>query len=179
MKTSATKEQPRSAADVISGLRTSLTRAAPGRPRSPVAPSSRGLPSPATVRTRITPAPTTTQSLASAPRNAEMLAAAARARLFRLIADNAVPNNPELLATVDRMLSLLVRDGGPLPQVSASVAGGVEVQWLVNGELVAVIVDATGNGILWAEDNDGVELFENEGAAGSAPPVSLMRAPQA
>ena len=178
MNTSATREQSRSAADVLCGLRASLPHATDW-PRPPLSRASEEPQQPTAVQTPMTHASTATQSLASAPRNAEMLAAAAGFRLARMMADDAVPNQPELVATVGRMIGMLVRDGGPLPQLSAAGDGGVEVQWLVNGDLVAVIVDPDGDWILWAEDPGGVEQFEYEGSAGSDPPVSILRAAQA
>jgi len=98
------------------------------------------------------------------------------ARYDRLVGERAISDKPECRASLERLLVLLVRNGGPLPQLTATISEGVEVQWLVHDDLVALIVGDNGDWILWSEDRQNRELFEREGRNGVAPPTSVVRA---
>lgn len=60
------------------------------------------------------------------------------------------------------MLSALVRDGGPTPQPGLTSDGGIETQWLVNGQLVSAVSCADGSTELYGVAPDGTVLFSME-----------------
>lgn len=98
-----------------------------------------------------------------------MLLEAARTRIGLLVSDQAIRLNVTLLSSLDRLLRDLIGDGGPLPQVVPAISGGIEVQWLVGDQFVGLIVDETGQWLLWNETASG-SGFEIEGAPGEPVP---------
>lgn len=127
-----------------------------------------------TTREPTLPSSAGSTALASQPRSADMLIAAAAARLQRLTSEGLVANTFALQETVRRLLSLLIEQGGPLPQLCVAEDKGIEVNWLVDGQLVALVVDAEGEWVLWGQTGRGVPLFEAEGTEFSSPPVRTL-----
>jgi len=62
----------------------------------------------------------------------------------------------------DLILSALVADGTPTPQVGLDGEGGVETEWLVNGKALILNCDARGQSLLWGLHADGTLIFRRE-----------------
>ena len=70
------------------------------------------------------------------------------------------PPDPSTAQTL-ALLTEIVVDGQPTPQVTRNPAGGIEVGWLVNNHYAALMVDEDGYQ-MWAEEPSGREVFAHE-----------------
>lgn len=64
--------------------------------------------------------------------------------------------------TAANFISRLLEDDRPTPQVASNGAGGVEVEWLVNGVSLTIDVASESEILIYAVDANGGELFEKE-----------------
>lgn len=64
-------------------------------------------------------------------------------------------------------MAQIVDDGQPVPQITINPSGLVEVNWLVSGRFVGVLV-GEGSWEAWEETPDGRELFSVAGTSGGA-----------
>lgn len=62
----------------------------------------------------------------------------------------------------EELVSGLVTDGGPTPQVAVTPSRAIEIQWLCAGNQVSAILDADGYLSIVAEDSDGVVVLDAE-----------------
>ena len=99
-------------------------------------------------------------------RTALMLTRDAYSQFWKIRDSGEVNWTRSTYITFARMLRILVRDGGPLPQLSPSATGGLEVLWLVGGTQVGLVVDDSGDWLLWGENDRGDEMFDEEGRLG-------------
>lgn len=74
------------------------------------------------------------------------------------------------LESLNSVIHSLVADNGPTPQVGATPEGSVEVQWLVDGNMVSALFDASGEYNIYAADENDAVLVDNDVAAGPLPP---------
>lgn len=88
-----------------------------------------------------------------------------RFALQRIAGLRASGDYAESQVTKERLESLLthlVEDGGPTPQVAATPDNSVEVQWLCNGTLLAALIEHDGEVCLMAEDSKSNAVFDYE-----------------
>lgn len=101
------------------------------------------------------PAETTTHS-------AQELTISAFSQLVKQsITGRAAPSRPAL-STLLHELPRLVTDGGPVPQIGPAAGDGLEVQWLVDGVQVAMVVEGSGEWSLMAHDESGSVLIDED-----------------
>jgi len=63
------------------------------------------------------------------------------------------------IASARQLLRELIAADGPTPQVGATQSGSIEIQWLVAGYLVSVLLESDGGYNLYVDDPvDGVEV---------------------
>lgn len=95
----------------------------------------------------------------------------AQSALAETVRKHILANRPETLPTEQArhafttMLSALVRDGGPTPQPGLTNDGGIETQWLADGQLVSAVSCADGSTELYGLSPDGTVLFAMEDEA--------------
>lgn len=98
----------------------------------------------------------------------EDLLDSARARLNRLMAlpagwDTyaARPVVPLAAVAAHGILTRLLFDDCPTPQIAPGVDGSIDIAWLVLGTSIEVQVAEDGEVNMWAEGPDGEELFDS------------------
>lgn len=107
-------------------------------------------------------------------RTRSMLLRDAWAQFLRLSRVGAMDTTNELAHTFLSILKELVEDGGPLPQLGPSASGCLEVVWLVDGKSVGLIVEDSGDWLLWGEDAEGNTFLDDEGPYGTPPSLVAL-----
>jgi hypothetical protein len=99
----------------------------------------------------------------------EHLLEAAREKLSRLMrlasgwdGHRGEPTTLIAAMVTNGLLTKLVQDDGPTPQLLPSPDGGVQVEWLVSGFSVHVDVDPAGEVLAAADEPTGSEIFSDE-----------------
>lgn len=75
-----------------------------------------------------------------------------------------------------RLLTALLQDGDPEPEVGIDGDGDVQCRWTVGGVEVTLVVDDGGSGWLWAHGADGSEVAYQEWRRGEEPRAALEAA---
>lgn len=84
----------------------------------------------------------------------------ATTRLTRLL--NARAASTRSAVTAQRALAVLLVEGAPTPQPSATEDGGVLIEWLVNGASLHMRIDSDGDSIeIWGMSADGVVVLDD------------------
>jgi hypothetical protein len=73
------------------------------------------------------------------------------------------------------IMTLLVSDGGPTPQLGTNPSGALEIQWVVNGNVVGVCIEPNGDWNLWAETAQGEEVVDQDYTVGTNPTPEPLR----
>jgi len=102
-----------------------------------------------------------TVDVVSLPTEFDLRAHAVRT-LSSIISSGRAEPTPEALRSFQHTVSALVREGGPTPQVGSTASGSVEVQWLVGGELISALFDASGDVNIYAENADGGVVVDQD-----------------
>ncbi len=108
---------------------------------------------------RVSPATATIVDSSPVPTEFELRVHAVRT-LFALMSSGRADPSSAALDTFQRTVDLLVREGGPTPQVGDTATGSVEIQWLVKGELVSALFAPSGELNIYAEDASGDVLLD-------------------
>lgn len=77
--------------------------------------------------------------------------------------------SPAALEALRRIIATFVDDNGPAPQVGPTQSGSVEVQWLVNGMMVAAIFESTGDYSLMVMNPSNELILDADVDAGDRP----------
>ncbi|HEU5045698.1 MAG TPA: hypothetical protein VFT75_16360 [Nocardioidaceae bacterium] len=85
----------------------------------------------------------------------------------------AQPTTPIAAMAANGLLTELVADDGPTPQLAPFPDGGVQIEWLVGGTSLVVDVDADGDVLITADEPSGDELFSIEFPFWNPDPVGL------
>jgi hypothetical protein len=76
---------------------------------------------------------------------------------------------PEALSSLSNVITSLVQDNGPTPQLGATPDGSVEVQWLVDGLLVSALFEESGDYNVYAANSLNEIVLDDDVAAGALP----------
>lgn len=85
----------------------------------------------------------------------------------------------QAMARFGAFLSNLVTDGGPTPQPTLTLDGGIEVRWRVNDARVIAVAEADGSAYISGTDAEGREQFDDEVPSGDALPADVIAAARA
>ena len=95
-------------------------------------------------------------------------------RIAGLQAEGLAAPTTEALHTLRRILNILVDDNGPAPQVGPTQSGSLEVQWLVDGIMIAAIFDSAGDYSLMVMDKAGDLVLDADIDAGATPTPEIQ-----
>ncbi len=107
----------------------------------------------------IEPSATSIQSGAQHVRRDSLLERA-YSRMTRYRRSDAI--TPAAFSNAWLAISYLVTDDGATPQVASDGEGGLETEWLVDGQSVVVNALDDGTCFIWALDADGAVAFRSE-----------------
>ncbi|MFD1720926.1 hypothetical protein [Amnibacterium endophyticum] len=86
---------------------------------------------------------------------------------------------PSAMARFGAILNTLVTDGGPTPQPTLTLDGGIEVRWRVNDAKVVAVAESDGSAYLSGVEADGHEAFDIELASNEVLSVEVVEAARA